>query len=37
VLESSTRDPVIIGELAEEIRAFPCIDSVEWTVTESEG
>jgi putative Mg2+ transporter-C (MgtC) family protein len=37
VLESSTRDPVIMNQLAEEIRALPCTDSVDWTETESES
>ncbi len=37
VLESSTRDPVIMTQLADEIRALPCTDSVDWTETESEN
>jgi len=37
VLESSTRDPLIIAQLADEIRALPCTDSVDWTATESES
>ena len=37
VLESSTRDPVIMNQLAEEIRALPWTDSVDWTETESES
>jgi putative Mg2+ transporter-C (MgtC) family protein len=37
VLESSTRDPVIMSQVAEEIRALPCTDSVDWTETESES
>jgi putative Mg2+ transporter-C (MgtC) family protein len=36
VLESSTRDAVVLNKLAEEMRAFPWIDSVDWTETESE-
>jgi putative Mg2+ transporter-C (MgtC) family protein len=37
VLESSTRDPVIMNHLADEIRALPCTESVDWTETESEN
>jgi putative Mg2+ transporter-C (MgtC) family protein len=37
VLESSTRDPLIIAQLADEIRALPCTDSVDWTEAESEN
>ena len=37
VLESSTRDPLIMAQLADEIRALPCTDSVDWTETESEN
>ena len=37
VLQSSTRDPVIMNQLAEEIRALACTDSVDWTETESES
>jgi putative Mg2+ transporter-C (MgtC) family protein len=37
VLESSTRDPVVMNQLADEIRGLPCTDSVEWTETESES
>ena len=33
VLESSTRDPVIMTQLADEIRALPCTESVDWTAT----
>jgi len=36
VLESSTQDPVVMSKLMEELRAFPWIDSVDWTQTESE-
>jgi putative Mg2+ transporter-C (MgtC) family protein len=37
VLESSTRDPVMMNQLAEEIRALPCTDSVDWTESDSES
>jgi putative Mg2+ transporter-C (MgtC) family protein len=36
VLESTTRDPAHLNALTEELRAFPWIDSVDWTETESE-
>jgi len=36
VLESSTRDPVVMNKLMEELRAFLWVDSVDWTETESE-
>jgi putative Mg2+ transporter-C (MgtC) family protein len=37
ILESSTRDPVMMNELAEEIRALSCTESVEWTASDSES
>ena len=37
VLESSTRDPTIMNQLADEMRAFPWTESVDWTETESES
>jgi len=36
IVESSTLDPVMLNKLAEELRAFPWTDSVDWTQTESE-
>jgi putative Mg2+ transporter-C (MgtC) family protein len=36
VIESSTRDPIVLDKLAGELRAFPWTDSVEWTEIESE-
>jgi len=36
VLESSTRDPVVLNKLMAELRAFPWTDSVDWTETDSE-
>lgn len=36
VLESATRDPVLMNKLAEAMRAFPWTESVDWTETESE-
>lgn len=36
VIESSTRDPVMLEKLASELRAFPWTESVEWTEIESE-
>lgn len=37
VLESSTRDAVLMDQLAEEIRALPCTESVDWTESDSES
>jgi putative Mg2+ transporter-C (MgtC) family protein len=37
VLESSTRDPSILNDLTEELRAFPWTESVDWTETEAEA
>jgi putative Mg2+ transporter-C (MgtC) family protein len=37
ILESSTGDPVMMNELADEIRALPCTESVDWTASESES
>ncbi len=37
VLESSTRDSVVMEKLAEQMRAFPWAYSVDWTETESES
>jgi hypothetical protein len=37
ILESSTGDPVMMNELAEEIRGLPCTESVDWTASESES
>jgi putative Mg2+ transporter-C (MgtC) family protein len=36
VIESSTRDPVVLEKLADELRAFPWTESVDWTEIESE-
>ena len=37
IVESSTRDPLMLNKLTEELRAFPWADSVDWTETESEN
>jgi putative Mg2+ transporter-C (MgtC) family protein len=37
VLESSTRDPLMIKALVEEMRVFPWIDSIDWTEPEPES
>jgi putative Mg2+ transporter-C (MgtC) family protein len=37
MIESSTRDPLMLNKLTEELRAFPWIDSVDWTETEPEA
>ncbi len=37
MIESSTRDPLMLNKLTEELRALPWIDSVDWTEAESEG
>ena len=36
VVESSTRDPVVLDKLTEELRAYPWTDSIDWTQVESE-
>ena len=36
VIESYTRDPILLEKLASELRAFPWTESVEWTEIESE-
>lgn len=36
VVESSTRDPIVLDKLASELRAFPWTESVDWTEIESE-
>jgi putative Mg2+ transporter-C (MgtC) family protein len=37
MIESSTRDPLMLNKLTEDLRAFPWIDSVEWTESEPEA
>lgn len=37
VLESSTRDLKLIKVLAEELRALPCVESVDWIETEADA
>jgi putative Mg2+ transporter-C (MgtC) family protein len=36
VVESSTRDPLVLDKLTEELRAYPWTDSIDWTQVESE-
>ncbi|AXC10904.1 Mg(2+) transport ATPase protein C [Acidisarcina polymorpha] len=36
LVESSTRDPLLLNKVADEMRAFPWINSIDWTETESE-
>jgi putative Mg2+ transporter-C (MgtC) family protein len=36
VIESTTRDSVVMDKLASELRAFPWTESVDWTEIESE-
>ena len=36
VIESSTRDPIVLDKLTAELRALPWTDSVDWTEIESE-
>jgi len=36
ILESTTRDPALMNDLATELRALPWVESIDWTETESE-